>query len=105
MKRFLTIVVLLPLWAACNRPAQVGAISPVAQDSAATCAGYCQSIGLPLGAVVIMANHVGCVCSAPAPATQPTTTGMAASAGGMTAIMLQEEAAQVAHAAYQQHHH
>jgi len=81
---------------ACTAP--VGSTMAVPHDSAATCASYCQAIGLPLQSVVIMASNVGCVCNA-----QPNAQGNAASssAGGVAA-MIQQEAARRAAAAQQQ---
>src|SRR5436305_13259969 len=71
---------------ACTAP--VGSTIDVPRNSAATCAGYCQSIGLPLQSVVIMANNVGCVCNA-----QPAApSGAPAASGGVTAVMMAEEA-------------
>lgn len=73
--------------------AQVGvqeAALPV--DSAAQCKSHCQTIGLTLDSVVLMANTVGCVCRA-APAAGGST-GAAASSGGMAAILLAQQAAQ-----------
>jgi hypothetical protein len=114
MKRFFACVMLS---AGCSMPATVGANSnttSVPRDSAATCAGYCQSIGLGLDSVVIMANNVGCVCAArgvapppPGPggvpaAPVPTSSTHAGAAGGLTAIVLQQEAARQAAAAQQQ---
>lgn len=72
--------------------AQVGvqeAALPV--DSAAQCKSHCQTIGLTLDSVVLMANTVGCVCRAAPAAGSP---GAAASSGGMAAILLAQQAAQ-----------
>ena len=68
----------------------VNSNTSVPSDSANICAGHCQSIGLQLSSVVVMANNVGCVCAAaPAPGAQAPA---AAAAGGMAAILMQEEA-------------
>ena len=89
-------VMLAMLLGACTAP--VGSTMVVPHDSAATCAGYCQSIGLPLQSVVIMASNVGCVCNA-----QPTVpTANASAAGGLAALMQQEEARRRQAAAQQQ---
>jgi hypothetical protein len=83
-----TIVWLLALCAAgCTAPVGVRNVS-VPPDAAATCASQCNGIGLSLSSVVIMAEHVGCVCGA-APAAAPAAPG--AAAGGMAAIMIAQE--------------
>ena len=68
----------------------------VPKDAAATCSTHCNEIGLTLNSVVIMANNVGCVCSAaPPPTTSGATangaTANGATAGGMAALMMAEE--------------
>jgi hypothetical protein len=67
----------------CVTPVGAGNLS-VPKDAAATCGKSCANLSMPLGAVVIMAGNVGCVCSAPKGAES------AAVAGGMTAIMIEE---------------
>ena len=64
-------------------------------DAAQTCARHCQTIGMRLSAVAIMAENVGCVCQPPA---APVASGEAAGefgtpAGGMTTIAAQQAAA------------
>jgi hypothetical protein len=83
------LLIAVAVWGACTTP--VGATMHVPSDSAATCGGYCQSIGLTLESVVIMANNVGCVCAVQPPAPAPSAAPPA-SAGGMAAIMMQEAA-------------
>lgn len=56
----------LPL-AACVAPVGTSGFISVPPDAAQTCAGRCQSIGLRLTAVAIMANNVGCVCQPQVP--------------------------------------
>jgi hypothetical protein len=72
----------------CN-PVTVGSDLKVPPDAAATCTKHCESIGLTLSAVAIMANNVGCVC-------QPAPTGKvaleAAPAAGMVTILMQQQA-------------
>ena len=58
----------------------------VPKDAAATCSAHCHEIGLALNSVVIMANNVGCVCSAASPAAGDGATG-----GGMAALMMDAE--------------
>lgn len=56
-------------------PVGVTSNTSVPSDSANICAGHCESIGLQLSSVVVMANNVGCVCAAnyapPAPFAPP----------------------------------
>ena len=64
-------------------------------DAAQTCARHCQTIGMRLSAVAIMAENVGCVCQ---PAAAPVASAEAAGefgtpAGGMTTIAAQQAAA------------
>jgi hypothetical protein len=82
-----TIVLLLGLCGA-GCAATVGTTGSVyvPKDAAATCSTHCNEIGLTLNSVVIMADNVGCVCSAAPP---PTANG--ATAGGMAALMMAEE--------------
>lgn len=73
----------------------------VPADSAQRCQAHCQSIGLELTAVAIMANNVGCVCEQPARPAPAGPRGIDAgpgagarrqassTAGGMAAIEMQ----------------
>lgn len=70
--------------------APVGSELEVPTDAALTCKNHCASIGLPLSAVAIMANNVGCVCEAK-PLSAEASSNHAVT-GGMATIMLQEEA-------------
>ncbi|MGH1343518.1 MAG: hypothetical protein ACRBN8_18300 [Nannocystales bacterium] len=70
-------------------PAVVGTsgLTTVPPDAGKTCTTHCNTIGMDLGAVAIMANNVGCVC-------QPRTTQADASAAvsaGMVTIMIQRQ--------------
>lgn len=70
-------------------PAVVGtsALTTVPSDAGQTCEAHCDTIGMDLGAVAIMANNVGCVC-------QPKATQADASSAvsaGMVTIMLQRQ--------------
>lgn len=92
------LAMLLLLAAGCGRsyPATVGTNqwNDTPKDSAERCEEICKDIGLPLGAVVVMANNVGCVCNAAAPPPAPAQTpsaGATGTAAGMATIMLQEE--------------
>ena len=87
------------LWLAACQPAPVGVRDvEVPKDATPQCASLCTQIGLPLDSVVIMANNVGCVCRAgtPAPPASTAPPGAPASAGGMAAIMIADEAARQA---------
>jgi hypothetical protein len=107
MKRF---GIVLAMVVGCNAPVGTSGSTTLPKDSANQCAGICHDIGLGLESVVVMANNVGCVCSAmqapqaaPPAETAPTGTPSAhagGAAGGMAAIMLQQQAA----AAQSQHH-
>lgn len=90
---------------ACAANVGTSGVTYVPKDSAATCSGYCNEIGLQMSSVVIMANNVGCVCSpalpppgaapgaAPMPATPtPTAAASTAAAAGMAALVVAEEA-------------
>ncbi len=70
-------------------PAVVGTsgLITVPPDAGKTCTTHCNTIGMDLGAVAIMANNVGCVC-------QPRSTqadDSAAVSAGMVTIMLQRQ--------------
>jgi hypothetical protein len=64
----------------------------VPSDAANTCRAQCQSIDLGLGAVVVIANNVGCVCQPRG--TQAAQSGSVAVAGGMAAVMQIQQAQQ-----------
>ena len=93
------IELLLPVLAvlslsACMATVGVDARS-IPADAAQTCARHCQTIGMRLSAVAIMADNVGCVCQ---PAGAPTASAADAGelgtpAGGMTTIAAQQAAA------------
>src|SRR4029434_11263402 len=53
---------------ACMAPVGTSGVVSVPPDAAQSCAQHCQTIGMRLTAVAIMANNVGCVCQSPAPA-------------------------------------
>jgi hypothetical protein len=58
------------------------------------CKATCEQLGMSLGAVVIIRNSAGCVCTPGTEAGGATTGGGAATAGGMAALMLDEAAQQ-----------
>jgi len=89
------MIAALLLLAACTTPARVGVgrAVEVPRDSATQCSSMCESIGLALDSVVVMASNVGCVCRKAAgasPAT-PASSGAPGATGGMAAILLQAE--------------
>jgi hypothetical protein len=53
---------------ACMAPVGTSGVISVPPAAAQTCAQHCQTIGMRLTAVAIMANNVGCLCQSPAPA-------------------------------------
>ena len=53
---------------ACMAPVGTSGVVHVPPDAAQSCAQHCQTIGMRLTAVAIMANNVGCVCQSPTPA-------------------------------------
>lgn len=70
-------------------PAVVGTsgLTTVPPDAGQTCQTHCDTIGMDLAAVAVMANNVGCVC-------QPKNTQADASsavAAGMVTIMIQRQ--------------
>jgi len=55
------IAALALLAAACAaRP--VSGLTTIPKDTPASCSSICENMGLKLGAVVVIANEVGCVC-------------------------------------------
>jgi hypothetical protein len=85
-----------------------GVGSPMASipfDAAGRCAEYCSKMGFGLGAVVVMANNVGCVCT---PVSHGGTASLAAVEGGaagagVVTLLAQEQQRQAAAAAAQHH--
>src|SRR5262249_434443 len=65
--RFSLVLTALSL-TACMAPVGTSGMVSVPPDAAQSCAQHCQTIGMRLTAVAIMANNVGCVCQSPAPA-------------------------------------
>jgi hypothetical protein len=92
----MTFVALLAT--SCMTPVGAGAMT-VPLDAPAKCSDYCSKMGLTLGAVVIMAGNVGCVCT-PLHGGSSSREAAPASAGGMVAILIQQQ--QQARASQQQ---
>src|SRR4029450_179777 len=64
----LSLVLAALLLTACMAPVGTSGVVSVPPHAAQSCAQQCQTIGMRLTAVAIMANNVGCVCQSPAPA-------------------------------------
>jgi len=66
---------------ACMAPVGTSGVISVPPDAAQTCARHCQTIGMRLTAVAIMANNVGCVCQNPGPAGSAESSSSRAAPG------------------------
>lgn len=64
-------------------------MTTVPGDAGAQCEIHCQSIGMSLSAVAIMANNVGCVCQ-----PRRTVGGEAGITAGMATLVMQQQQAQ-----------
>jgi hypothetical protein len=95
LARLLVIAFVALLTASCMTPVGAGAFGQVPLDAPAKCSDYCSKMGLTLGAVVIMAGNVGCVCT-PLHGTSSVRDAAPATAGGMVAILIQQKQAQAA---------
>lgn len=84
----------LPL-TACLAPVGVKSVS-IPPNAAQTCSKHCQTIGMRLSAVAIMADNVGCVCQlAPEPKASSEAVGeLSTPIAGMATIVMQQAAAQ-----------
>jgi hypothetical protein len=91
------LFVMLASLAACSASVGTSSWVSVPADAASTCAQHCASIGGVLDSVVIMASSVGCVCK---PSNAPASRAAASGAGGVTALMMQEQARQSQQASY-----
>ena len=58
----------------------VNTFTTIPKDTTNVCTSLCDSIGLHLTSVVVVASEVGCVCETPASAGKPA--GASAAAGG-----------------------
>jgi hypothetical protein len=75
----------------------------IPKDAAGICQGHCQTIGMHLVAVAIMAENVGCVCQfGTATARVDAAGALSTPAAGMATIAMQEAAAASARAAQRQ---
>ena len=96
MASHLALALLLGLALGCTTARPVGTARSLPKDTPQVCAQHCDSIGMRLAAVVIIANSEGCVCE-PKDAT-PAAPRAGAAAAGITPIL----AAAAAAAAQQQ---
>jgi hypothetical protein len=79
-KEFSLVLAALSL-TACMAPVGTSGVIYVPPDAAQTCARHCQTIGMQLTAVAIMASNVGCVCQHPAPAGSAAASSSRAAPG------------------------
>jgi hypothetical protein len=101
LARLLGIALVALLATSCMTPVGAGAFGQVPIDAPAKCSDYCSKMGLTLGAVVIMAGNVGCVCT-PLHGGSSAREVAPATAGGMVAILIQQQQAQAAQQQQQQ---
>jgi len=104
LARLLGIAFVALLATSCMTPVGAGAFGQVPLDAPTKCSDYCSKMGLTLGAVVVMAGNVGCVCT-PVHGGSSAQSAGAASAGGMVAILVQQQQARAAQQQQQQQHH
>lgn len=105
MRKLPGLVVAALLATSCATPVGAGPFGHVPFDASATCAGYCSKMGLTLGAVVVMAGNVGCVCTPVNGGGSSAQKVAPAAAGGMVAILIQQQQAQAAQQQQQQQQH
>jgi hypothetical protein len=85
-----TAVVLILLLAGCATRPPVAPNLRLPPDTAQECGNICQSIGLQLSAVVVVASSAGCVCEAQ-PRTGNAAPGGASAASAGAIIVVEEE--------------
>lgn len=85
--RRLLLACLLP--AACTAPVGVTGLE-IPADGLAQCESQCGTMGMRAGAVVAMAGRIGCVCETKETSANPDRH-TASLAGGMAAIVIQED--------------
>lgn len=76
--------------------AHVGSTAAIPDNANGTCEEQCAEVGMHLGAMVVMANNVGCVCE---PGDSGKTSRAAALGGMATIAILEEQQRQAAQAA------
>ncbi|HTQ45216.1 MAG TPA: hypothetical protein VMI75_20795 [Polyangiaceae bacterium] len=102
LARLLAFAVVALLVTSCMTPVGAGAFGQVPLDAPAKCSDYCSKMGLTLGAVVIMAGNVGCVCTPLHGGGSSAREAAPATAGGMVAILIQQQQARAAQQQQQQ---
>ncbi len=93
MRYVLTLLVLVAAVSGCAINAATGAGMYVSKELATSCVKDCETLGMKLSAVVIVANMGGCVCE-PSAASPNVTSAGSAVAGGAAIRVAQEAAAQ-----------
>ena len=103
LARLVAIAFVALVASSCATPVGAGPFGHVPFDAPATCSDYCSKMGLTLGAVVVMAGQVGCVCT-PVHGASSAQEVAPATAGGMVAILIQQQQAQALQQQQQQQH-
>jgi hypothetical protein len=86
------IVVAAFLAAGCSTARPLSPLTTLPPDTPQECTKLCQSMGLQLSAVVVVASSAGCVCEVQ-PGTAGRAGGMAAASAGAVIAAQKEEAA------------
>jgi hypothetical protein len=88
------IIVMSLLGVGCSMTAKpLGSLVTLPKDTPQECTRLCESMGLQLSAVVVVASAAGCVCEAH-PGAAKVSGGAAAASGGAVAVMAAQAAAQ-----------
>ena len=87
------IVIAALLAAGCTTAKPLGAFTTLPPDTPQECTRLCQSMGLQLTAVVVVASSAGCVCEAQPSGKARPVGGTAASLGGAVVALQEAEAA------------
>jgi outer membrane murein-binding lipoprotein Lpp len=88
MRSAVAVVLLL---AGCATRAPVEFLRRLPPDTAQECAEVCQSIGLQLSAVVVVASAAGCVCEAKPSARSALPGGATAASAGAVIVTVQQQ--------------
>lgn len=88
MHRVLLVLALAGLSACATAPA-VGSAYHLDPDAGKQCQANCETLGMSLDAVVVMANSTGCVCTPRASAERSRTVAGASAAGGAITVFMQ----------------
>ena len=92
MNRIVLVAALLA--AGCSTARPLSPFTSLPSDTPKECTKLCQSMGLQLTAVVVVASSAGCVCEAQPGAARPSGATAAASGGAVVALQEAEAAAQ-----------